>query len=151
MRAVDHELAKHPFLDGLSNKHLQLLATCAMPTAFASGEVFYHEGDPANRFYLIAEGEVALELDVEGQKPLLVQTVGVGETVGWSWMIQPYRAHLTARTLTPVKAVFFYGTRLLEACEEDHELGYEMMKRVATLMAHRLEAVMHRLAIERQL
>src|SRR5213592_3897674 len=40
----------------------------------------------------------------------------------------------------PTTAIFFYGTRLREACEQDHDLGYELMKRMTQLVIQRLQA-----------
>ena len=145
MKTIDHDTAKHPFLDGLSRKHLNLLASCAMRVEFRSGEMFCREGDLANRFYLIFEGEVALELDGGDNGPILVQTIGPGDTVGWSWMIYPHFSHLSARAVTPGSAVFIYGTRVLEECEKDHELGYELTKRVTAVAVKRLESALARL------
>ena len=35
---------------------------------------------------------------------------------------------------------FLFGTRLREQCEEDHDLGYELMKRMAAIIIERLQA-----------
>jgi CRP-like cAMP-binding protein len=145
MQPIKHDIAKHPFLDGLSRKHLNLLAGCAMEVAFPSGDVLCQEGDRANRFYLILEGEVALELDAGHGASIPVQTIGPGETVGWSWLVHPYYSHLSARAVTPVKALFFYATWVMEECEKDHDLGYELLKRVTALAVKRLEAALGRL------
>src|SRR5205807_2670876 len=53
-------LPKHPFLEGLSPHQLRLLTDCAMVVKFKAGELIFREGDPANRFYLITQGKIAL-------------------------------------------------------------------------------------------
>lgn len=58
--------------------------------------------------------------------------------LGWSWMFSPYIWRLRARAIEPTEAIFFYATRLLEQCATDHDLGYEMFKRVAEVMMQRL-------------
>jgi hypothetical protein len=60
--------------------------------------------------------------------------------LGWSWLFPPYLWHFDARAVTPPKAIFFYGTRLRELCEENHDLGYELMKRVSEIVIRRLQA-----------
>jgi CRP-like cAMP-binding protein len=138
-------IAGHPFLKGLPSRHLQILADCAMLTEFAPKQLIFREGEVANRFYLIREGKVALETPIKDHGPLHLQTVGGGEVLGWSWLFPPYYWHFDARALEPVKAIFFYGTRLRECCEADHELGYELMQRVAEVVVQRLQATRRQL------
>lgn len=140
-------LETHPFLEGLSARHLQALLASAMPSRFEVGQVIFREGDLANRFYLILRGAVALETFTQTRGTLLIQTLGAGEVLGWSWLFAPFKWHFDARAIEPTEAVFFYGTRLREQCEEDHELGYELIKRAAQVMMHRLQATRRRLLV----
>ncbi len=116
-----------------------------MLSHFEAGELIFREGDPANRFYLIQEGKVALESEKTGQRPVLIQTLGVGEVLGWSWLFPPYYWHFNARALEPTKAIFFYGTRLREQSEEDPVLGYELLKRMSHVVIQRLQATRQQL------
>ena len=140
-------LAKQPFCEGLPEHLLKILAKEAMPVEFKAGEEIFNEGDPANRFYLIGTGSVELESSIDREyKPLVIETIGAGSVLGWSWLFPPYYWHFDACALTPVKAVFFYGTRLREKCETNNELGYELMKRINQVVIERLQATRHRLA-----
>lgn len=139
------ELAEHPFLAGLSRRHLQILAECAMEVNFNAGEVIFQEGDPANRFYLLRSGKVCLEAPGEiGAR--VVQTIGAGDVLGWSWLFPPYLWRFDAKVVERTQATFIYGTRLRELCEEDHDLGYEIMKRTAEVVIKRLTAARQKLA-----
>ncbi len=133
-------IAAHPFLKGLSSQHLQVLSDAAMLKDFAPGEIIFREGDPANRFYLIESGKVILETSGKDREPRLIQTISAGDVLGWSWLYPPYYWHFNARTTEPTKAIFFYGTRLREKCEENHDLGYDLMKRMAGIVINRLQA-----------
>jgi CRP-like cAMP-binding protein len=135
--AALEEVAEHPFLRGLSDAHLRALADCAMRLRFEEGAVIFREGDPANRFYLLIRGKVALETE-QSEKRVRVQTIGGGDVLGWSWLFPPYYTHFDARALEATDAMFFYGTRLREMCEEDHNLGYEMLKRISMVVIDRL-------------
>ncbi len=132
-------LAKHPFFQNLSPHHIRLLADLAMLVQFKPGELILREGDPANRFYLIHKGRVALESYVQDRGVKLVDTAEAGEVLGWSWLFPPYYSHFDARALEPTEAVFFYGTPLRDECERDHDLGYELMKRMTEVMIKRLK------------
>jgi CRP/FNR family cyclic AMP-dependent transcriptional regulator len=137
---LETAIAQHPFLEGLSAKHLKILAEVAMFKEFPEGQLIFSEGDPANRFYLIQKGRVAVESHGRDANTAPIQTIGAGDVLGWSWLFPPYHWHFDARALELTKALFFYGTRLREACEEDHDLGYELMKRTAAVVIKRLQA-----------
>ena len=133
-------LAAQPFLRGMSEDHLQLLAADSIPAEFQTGERIVNEDGPANRFYLILEGSVQIESPLQDGETVPIQTLGAGDLLGWSWLYPPYYWHFDARAITPVKALFFYGTHLRERCDEHPELGYQLMRRVTEVVIHRLPA-----------
>ena len=69
----------------------------------------------------------------------MIETIGAGDLLGWSWMFPPYVWHFTARAVEPTTAIVFYGTILREYCERDHSLGYELLKRISAVMVKRLQ------------
>ncbi len=133
-------IARHPFLKGMSADHVKTLAGCAMQTEFRPGQFIFREGEMANRFYLIQRGKVALEAPGPESGAALIQEIGDGDVVGWSWLFPPYYWHFDARAVAPTTAVFLYGTRLREQCEQDPDLGYDLMKRFAQVLIRRLQA-----------
>jgi len=149
--ALEEQIAAHPLLRGIKPQHVKVLAACAMPARFKEGELIFREGDPANRFSLLEEGKVSLEFNAKDEASVTIQTIGVGEVLGWSWLFPPYYWHFDARALEPVKAIFFYGTWLREYCEQDHDLGYELMKRMAEVVIRRLQATRQQLLDARRL
>src|SRR6266571_6307566 len=138
-------VALHPFLAGMNPAQLALLTDCAIPVHFKKGQTILREGDPANRFYLIESGRVVLESGEGFGDPVIVETIGAGDLLGWSWMFPPYVWHFTARAVEPTKAIFFYGTILREYCERDHSLGYELFKRITPIMMKRLQSTRRRM------
>ena len=133
-------VALHPFLAGMNKQQLALLTDCAMGTHFKKGQVILHEGDQANRFYLIESGNVILESSKAHGQPVVVDTIGAGDLLGWSWMFAPYSWQFTARAAEPTTAIFFYGTILRQYCERDNSLGYELLKRMTAIMMRRMQA-----------
>jgi len=142
-------LAEQPFFKGLSEPLLKILSKEAMPVEFNAGEEIFNEGGPANRFYLIRSGQVELQAPIDFEhQPVIVETIGAGSVLGWSWIFSPYYWHFDACAITPVKAIFFYGTRLREQCEANHELGFELMKRVSGVVIERLQAARRRMVAQ---
>ena len=141
---LEAQVDAHPFLCGISEHHVRLLADCAMRSHFEAGHVIFREGEPANRFYLIERGKVALESSTLGE-PVRIEDIGDGDLLGWSWLFPPYAWHFTARAAVQTTAIFFYGTVLREYSEKDHALGFELFKRMSAVMLRRLQAARQKL------
>jgi CRP-like cAMP-binding protein len=133
-------LAGHPFFQGLPAEDIQLLTGCASNVVFKAGEMICREGDEANHFYLIREGRAAIETYVPERGQVLLQTLGAGEMVGWSWLIPPYKWRFDVRAAELVRAIVLDGKCLRGKCDDNPRLGYELLKRVAQVFAERLLA-----------
>jgi CRP/FNR family cyclic AMP-dependent transcriptional regulator len=138
-RGIAELLAEVPTMEGLDAGHLELTAGCGSIRAFDEGERLFREGEPADAFYVLRHGRVALEIYVPGRGEVTVATIGPGEIAGWSWLIPPYEWHLDARALERGSAVEFDGACLRGKFDADPELGYQMMKRFATVLLDRLQ------------
>src|SRR5690606_42051103 len=66
------------------------LLRLAHEVAFPAGARLFAEGDPADRFWTVSSGRVALDVHVPGRPPATVDTLGPGELVGWSWLVPPH-------------------------------------------------------------
>ena len=140
MKDIKTLIQEHPFFAGLDAATLELVAGCASNVHFAAGEFLFHEGDPANQFYLLRGGRVQLETPVPGRAPVVLETIQAGEVIGWSWLFPPYLWHFDAQATDSVRATVFDGKCLRGKCEENHDLGYELAMRSAQIMMQRLQA-----------
>ena len=140
METLEPILAKHPFLKGLKPEHLKILVGCASNVRFNAGQLLSHEGEEANEFYMIREGKVAVQIQGAERGPIIVQTIGEGEVLGWSWLIPPYRWRFDVKALELTRAIALDGKCLRTKSEEDHDLGYELLRRFAGIIVERLEA-----------
>jgi CRP/FNR family transcriptional regulator, cyclic AMP receptor protein len=145
MRTLEGILAGHPFFSGWEPRYLQLAVGCASNVRFNPGEFVFQEGEEANTFYLIRAGRVALEVVFPGRGAVTIQTLEGGEMLGWSWLIPPYSWRFDARAVETTRAIALDGKCLRGKCEEDHELGYELVKQVASSLGQRLDATRMRL------
>ncbi len=139
-RSIDQVMTAMPTFAGLEPGQLELIAGCGVNAGFEAGEQLAREGDPADRFFAVRHGRVALEVAAPGQGTLLIATLGEGAVVGWSWLFPPYRWSFDARALEPTRVVAFDGACLRGKCEADKELGYELMRRFSANMLDRLQA-----------
>jgi CRP-like cAMP-binding protein len=140
METLEPILAQHPFLKELEPRHLRILVGCASNVRFNAGQILFHEGEEANQFYMIRQGKVAVEILAPELGPITIQTVGEGDVLGWSWLIPPYRWRFDARAVELTRAITLDGKCLRQKSEEDHDLGYELLKRFSGIIVERLEA-----------
>jgi CRP/FNR family cyclic AMP-dependent transcriptional regulator len=141
-------IAKQPFFAGLSAPKLQLLADSAVVIQFEPEQYIFRQDSPANRFYLILDGKVELEMESATREDGVVpiRTLGSGDDLGWDWLFPPFYFHASARVVEPTKTISFFGTRLYQQCEEDHDLGYEIMKRIAAVAVQSFSDIQQKLA-----
>jgi CRP/FNR family cyclic AMP-dependent transcriptional regulator len=118
----------------------QLAATCASERHAEPGERLCREGDPADGFFVIRQGVVALEIVVPGRDALLIETLHDGDLLGWSWLYEPHRWQFDARVTQPCDLLAFDGACVRAACDRDPSLGYAFMQRFAAVMVERLQA-----------
>jgi len=133
-------LAGHTFLRGLNDRQIDALATLGRVSSFSAGSMLGREGEAADAFFLIQSGRVALEIHAPDRGLVCIQTVGPGDPVGWSWLVPPHRWQFDARSVEPVTAIAMDGASLRDRCEKDHEFGYQLLKRLVTVIASRLSA-----------
>lgn len=140
VKDLEHIIREHPFFTGLEEGFCKLVCGCAKNVRFEAGQYLFHEGEPADHFYLLRQGRVALEVAEPQCKPIIFLTVGEGEIVGVSWLIPPYRWSYEAKALEFTRAISMDAACLRGKCEADHDLGYEMMKRFVPILVQRLDA-----------
>jgi CRP/FNR family transcriptional regulator, cyclic AMP receptor protein len=140
METLERIIAEHPFFSDLESYYTGLMVGCASNVRFKKGEYILREGDPANTFYLVREGKVAVEVLAPQRKPIIVATLGEGEILGWSWLLAPYHWKFHARAVDDMRAIALDGKCLRTKCEQNHDLGYEVLKRFTQIMERRLEA-----------
>ena len=142
IRGLETLLAEHPFFKGLEPSYLSFIAGCGTNVTFQAGQYIFHEGDPADHFYIIRHGKVQREIFVPERGPLPIDTLAEGDVLGWSWLFPPYQRFSDARAMELTRAIALDGACLRDKCDDDHHLGYELMKRLAPLVTKRLQAAM---------
>jgi CRP-like cAMP-binding protein len=145
VRTIAEYLPEHPFFAGLDESVASLVAGCAVNAHFRPGEHLFHEGEPADTFYVIRRGRVSLEVHTPAGPSVVVDAAHEDDVVGWSWLVPPHRWMFDARATEETSAIAFDGACLRARCEEDPAIGYALLQRVVTVMAARLHSARIRL------
>ena len=138
MEGLERVIKEHPFFIDLEDGHRKTVCGCAKNVRFEAGQYLFREGESADQLYLLRHGRVALEVMTPERGPVTFQTLVAGEIVGVSWLIPPYRWAYDAKALELTRAIAMDATCLRRKCEEDHDLGYELMKRFVPILIQRL-------------
>src|SRR5512143_773680 len=138
METLEPILTEHPFFANLDRDIIRFVAGCASNVRFAPDDYLIRSGQEANLFYLIREGRVSLEIFVPGRGAVSIDTYDDGDVLGWSWLIPPYQWQYDARATMPVRAIALDGKCLRTKCEQDHNIGYELLKRFGHIIEERL-------------
>ncbi|MFC4054052.1 Crp/Fnr family transcriptional regulator [Actinomadura syzygii] len=139
------DLAREPFLSGMRSTDLARLAKAARHVAIPAGRRVFGQSDPAERFWLVKDGTVSVDLDTPGRGAVVIETYGPGSVLGWSWLFRPYEWRFGGVAGTPVRAIEFDGRLVRTLCAVDPAMGYELTRRFAELVVRRLEATQARL------
>jgi CRP-like cAMP-binding protein len=129
-----------PLFADLDPASLLALARYGDEVRFDAEALLARDGWPADRFYVLLEGSVSLDVHEPHAEPLPIETLTVPEVVGWSWLMPPFRWHFDVRVLTPVWAIAIEAEALRVAMVEDPSFGYALMTRFARVLLQRLQA-----------
>jgi len=140
IEGMEKIVREHRFFADLDDDMIKLIAGCARNVVFKAGQYLFHTGEPADEFYLIRQGQVALDVVAPGRSAITFQTADAGEIVGVSWLLPPYRWMHDARAVDLVRAIGMDARCLRGKCDADHDVGYDMMMRFVPLLVSRLQA-----------
>ena len=141
-------LTSHAFFAGLDESYMKILAESAQMHHLAEGEVLFKQGERADKFYVLCDGQIAVQVPAIMGPALEIQSVGNDQLLGWSWLIPPYRWNFQALTEKDSELIEFDGAKILRRCEQDPKFGYELMKHFTALMSERLDAARQRMMQE---
>ncbi|MEV4611601.1 cyclic nucleotide-binding domain-containing protein [Kitasatospora sp. NPDC049258] len=133
------------FLGTLPPGHRDRLAAFARDVSIPAGTRIFEEGGVADRFWIIRSGGAALDVHIPGRRAAVVETLGEGDLLGWSWLFEPYRWHLGARARGTLLAAEFDAGRVRAGCARDPAFGLAITHGVAAVIARRLGATRARL------
>jgi len=136
--SIRQYLEQHPFFAGLPAPLLSVVVPAAEEINVEAQCKVFRQETAADHFYVVLDGQVAVEVPAVAGEPAQLQTLGPGKLLGWSWLIPPHRWHFDARALQPTRLLRLDGQRLREWCRANPELGYPLLEREASLMMERL-------------
>jgi CRP-like cAMP-binding protein len=128
------------FLHDIDNKHLLQIAEVTRMRDVEPGQVLFREGDVPQDVFLVVSGCVALDIGAPGVGSKRIGTVGPGEILGWSALLEQTQMTATATTSCPTCVAQINTAQLLTICHRNPRFGYELLRRTSLALASRLSA-----------
>jgi CRP/FNR family cyclic AMP-dependent transcriptional regulator len=133
------------FLDGLTALEREKLLRASREVFYDDGDRLFDEGGHAGHCWLIRHGRVALDTAVPGRGHVVIQTLGPGDLLGWSWLLPPYRWQFGARAVGTVETTVFDAEQLRALTDQDPRLGYLLTRQLLAVVLDRLQSTRARL------
>jgi CRP/FNR family transcriptional regulator, cyclic AMP receptor protein len=138
-------ISAHPFFAALTDAQRATLAEDAITETFTAGQRLFDEGGIADRFWLIEQGNIALDMRIPGRGDQIVETLGPGTVLGWSWLHPPYRWHFGAMARIATTTIAFDAASVRRRCDADPAFGYAALCSFTPVITERLHATRLRL------
>ena len=140
MESLERILKELPFFAGLQPDYLTLITSCASNVRYDAGDYIFRAGEPAQKFYLVRHGQVAVELSSPARGTVAVDTLMEGDVLGYGWLYPPHIWSFDAHAVAMTRAIAIDAKCLLTKCESDARFGFEMLKRFSQVIIRRLQA-----------
>ena len=137
---VKASLSTAQFLHELSAEDLDKVAAIASTESFEAGAVLFQEGEICRRLHVISSGRVALDMCMPRQGCTRILTVGPGELLGWSALLNDGTMTVRATAVEPTSLIALPAQALQQLCDDDHDVGYVILRQVAIALSRRLLA-----------
>ena len=147
-QSISDYLSSHAFFSGLDDSFMEFMVDAVGELSIEKNHILFRQGERADKFYLIRNGQVSVQVPAIMGPTLEIQSLGENQLLGWSWLMPPYRWNFQARAVVDSDLLEFDGSAILARCEQDPKFGYELFKRFAALMSERLDAARQKMMDE---
>lgn len=136
-------LRKVSIFQGLTGSQLESIAELCVEETHSPGSLIIREGEAANALYIVREGRVSLEMGVrlwpeQRIRQMTVETLNPGQPLGLSALTASDVWTMSARAVDRCRLIAISGAQLLRLMDSDSTMGQEISRRLADVLAERL-------------
>jgi len=124
------------FFWGTSQIFVNEVMKISKKESWGKGDFLFHEGNPANRFYILLTGRVRLSIGKAGQVVYIVSHAG--EAFGWSSLIGRNTYSASAECREAVKLITFDREKFEKILKNDPANGLLFFQGIAATIGNRL-------------
>ena len=132
-------LAQARFFSALTPAQLERVSAIARVKRFPQDTRIYNLGDTADDFFVLADGMVRFTLGLGKRETSAGEIIRRGDVFGWAALIESAQKRIaTAFCLTTCEVIALSGNELIALMENDHGIGYAIMKQLSVLLTSEL-------------
>ena len=133
------QLGRYALFGDLSEDDLSLVAPYFSELRVPAGQILFRQNEPADLFYLVVQGQVALRYKPYDGPEIGLSHVAAGGGVGWSTVTGGPVYTATAVTSLPSAFLTVRGADLRLVLVEHPVTGQRLLKRLAMAVSPRWE------------
>ncbi len=131
------DLSRIPFFEGIGEQQLWHLSRTGERTEYAPNQPLFESGQPRRAFWVILEGNLAIETTVHGV-PHRLSTLGPGDVIGESILLDEHTHSTTGRATVPLVALRFAKEALEPLLKDKPALYAHLVSKSARAIRDRL-------------
>lgn len=140
MNAVFDTLRGNAFFSDLSDADVRTFADAGNTVEYEPRDLLLRYQQPADTFWVLAEGKVTLLNHVPGSRVRPIETIAAPDVVGWSWLVPPYRWHFDVKAQTYVQAIAMNAETLRQQIAQNASLASRIYPHFMQILVDRLQA-----------
>jgi len=121
-------LKKSELFRTLSDDELGDISVLFEQKSFKHNETIFHEGDPSDRFYLVAEGNVKIVKHTVMGKDIILEIMPAGDIFGGVAVLDKKAYPASAQAMENARVIYINRVDLLKIMEEYPILKLEIVK-----------------------
>jgi CRP/FNR family cyclic AMP-dependent transcriptional regulator len=124
----------------LSDEQLEVVAGMCTFEVFEPGTIIDRQNTIVDKIHVIEKGLVAIVFELGPLSHRQLTAATDFETFGWSAVVPPHLATITAKAIEKTKALTFKGQDIVNLCETNCRIGCIVYQGVARVIRDRLQA-----------
>jgi len=139
-------LRRYDCFAGISEATIAALSRIGEVQSWDAGERLFMGGVRPRFLYLVIEGMVDIQVEAGGSERVVVDSVGPGDLLLWSAVVEPHVTTASGVARTPVLVIGLRAGELRQLLEREHTLGFRLMQSVSRSLSERLGGAFVQLA-----
>jgi CRP-like cAMP-binding protein len=140
--ATQQALRQHHLFDRLPETPFHALCNLAVSRRLGSGDILFHQGETAERFYLLLAGQMKLTRVLPDGQEKLVEVIVPGQCFAESLLFSGLRRYpVTACALKPSSLVSLDSSHYRSLLEDQPKICLELLASLSTRLHQRLDEI----------
>ncbi len=140
------DLKRFRYFAGLPESVLDGIAAISSIREFKAGERLIEEGAAALQLMIVKSGQVDIVYRLGDGREVTAESAVGGDVIAWSALLDPYRLTASGVAAKDGELIAIEGRLLMQMCEADASLGYQLMTEIARGLRDRLTGLRVQLA-----